>query len=62
MTSKFSFVFSAVLVIASLGCLYADSLASLFSRWIGSEDYSHGMFFCPSDQPVLDLAGTASHR
>jgi exosortase D (VPLPA-CTERM-specific) len=44
MTSKLSFVFSAVLVIALLGYLYADSLAFLFGHWIGSENYNHGMF------------------
>ena len=44
MTSKFSLVFSAALAIALLGYLYFDSLAVLFGYWIGSEDYSHGMF------------------
>ena len=43
MTSKLSLAFSAALVIALIGYLYADSLAFLFRQW-GSEDYSHGMF------------------
>ena len=50
MTSKLSIVFSAALAIALLGYLYADSLAKLFGYWIGSEDYSHGMFV-----PVISL-------
>ncbi len=44
MTSKLSLAFSAALVIALLGYLYADSLVFLSGYWIGSEDYSHGMF------------------
>jgi exosortase D (VPLPA-CTERM-specific) len=36
--------FSAILATALLGYLYADSLAFLFGHWIGSEDYSHGIF------------------
>ncbi|MEO7861130.1 MAG: archaeosortase/exosortase family protein, partial [Nitrospirales bacterium] len=44
MTSKLSLTISAALVIALLGYLYADSLAFLSGYWIGSEDYSHGMF------------------
>ena len=43
MTSKLFLAISAVLVIALLGYLYADSLVFLFHQW-GSEDYSHGMF------------------
>ncbi|HSL05681.1 MAG TPA: EpsI family protein [Nitrospiraceae bacterium] len=43
MNSKLSLAFSAALVIALLGYLYADSLAFLFRQW-GSEDYSHGIF------------------
>ncbi|HMS83533.1 MAG TPA: VPLPA-CTERM-specific exosortase XrtD [Nitrospira sp.] len=35
---------SSVLIIVLLVCLYADSLVFLFSRWFGSEDYSHGLF------------------
>ena len=50
MTSKLSLVFSTTLVIALLGYLYSDSLAFLFGYWIGSEDYSHGMFV-----PVISL-------
>ena len=44
MSSKIFIGFSAVLATVSLGYLYADSLAFLFGHWIGSEDYSHGMF------------------
>jgi exosortase D (VPLPA-CTERM-specific) len=45
MSSRPLFIgFSAVLAIVSLGFLYADSLAFLFGYWIGSEDYSHGIF------------------
>jgi exosortase D (VPLPA-CTERM-specific) len=43
MSSKVFLAFSAALVIALLGYLYADSLAFLFRQW-GSEDYSHGLF------------------
>jgi exosortase D (VPLPA-CTERM-specific) len=50
MTSKLSLVFSTTLVIVLLGYLYLDSLAFLFGYWIGSEDYSHGMFV-----PVISL-------
>ncbi|MDH5670315.1 MAG: VPLPA-CTERM-specific exosortase XrtD [Nitrospira sp.] len=38
-----SFGLSALLAIALLGYLYADSLLFLFNR-IGNDDYSHGMF------------------
>src|SRR6185295_19838671 len=45
MSSRPLFIgFSAVLAIVSLGFLYADSLAYLFGYWMGSEDYSHGVF------------------
>jgi exosortase D (VPLPA-CTERM-specific) len=44
MASKLSLAFSVALVIALLGYLYTDSLVFLFGYWIGSEDYSHGMF------------------
>ena len=44
MDSKLVIGLSAVLATVSLGYLYADSLAFLFGYWIGSEDYSHGMF------------------
>ena len=44
MSSKLFISFSAILATVSLGYLYADSLAFLFGYWIGSEDYSHGMF------------------
>lgn len=44
MSSKLSIGFSALLATVLLGYLYADSLAFLFGRWLGNEDYSHGMF------------------
>src|SRR5258706_849235 len=44
MSSKLLIGFSALLATALLGYLYADSLAFLIDHWIGSEDYSHGMF------------------
>jgi exosortase D (VPLPA-CTERM-specific) len=44
MTSKLSLACSAAFVITLLGYLYADSLVFLSGYWIGSEDYSHGMF------------------
>ena len=44
MNSKLSLGFSAVLAIVLLGYLYAESLAFLLRHWMGSEDYSHGMF------------------
>jgi exosortase D (VPLPA-CTERM-specific) len=44
MTRKLSLACSAALVITLLGYLYADSLVFLSDSWIGSEDYSHGMF------------------
>ena len=44
MPSKLSLAFSAALVITLLGYLYADSLVFLSGYWIGSEDYSHGVF------------------
>jgi len=44
MDSKLVIGLSVVLATVSLGYLYADSLAFLFGDWIGSEDYSHGMF------------------
>lgn len=37
-------IFTSVLVVALLGYMYAESLAYLFGRWLGTEDYSHGMF------------------
>ena len=39
-----SLLFISVLVVALLGYMYAESLAYLFSRWVGTEDYSHGIF------------------
>src|SRR5262245_41403529 len=44
MSSKLFLGVSALLATVLLGYLYADSLAFLFGRWRGSEDYSHGMF------------------
>jgi len=44
MSSKLTLGFSAVLATVSLGYLYYDSLVFLFNHWIGSDDYSHGMF------------------
>ena len=44
MNSKLFLGFSALLVTVLLGYLYADSLAKLSGYWIGSEDYSHGIF------------------
>ena len=44
MTSILFIGFSAILASVLLGYMYADSLAFLFGHWIGSEDYSHGMF------------------
>ncbi len=44
MSSKLSLGFSAVLATVSLGYLYFDSLVFLSNHWIGSDDYSHGMF------------------
>jgi exosortase D (VPLPA-CTERM-specific) len=37
-------LFTSVLVVALLGYMYSDSLVFLFSRWFGTEDYSHGIF------------------
>jgi len=44
MTSNRSLLFTSALVVALLGYMYADSLVFLFSRWVGTEDYSHGIF------------------
>ncbi|MDP3090994.1 MAG: VPLPA-CTERM-specific exosortase XrtD [Nitrospira sp.] len=44
MSSKLLLGFSGVLATVSLGYLYFESLVFLFSHWIGSDDYSHGMF------------------
>jgi exosortase D (VPLPA-CTERM-specific) len=43
MSRRLLFGLSALLATALLGFLYADSLLYLFNRWIGSDDYSHGM-------------------
>lgn len=44
MTSNRSLLFTSALVVTLLGYMYADSLVFLFSRWAGTEDYSHGIF------------------
>lgn len=44
MTSTRYLIFSSVVVIALLSYMYSDSLLFLFNHWIGSDDYSHGMF------------------
>lgn len=44
MTRTRSFLFTSALIVALLGYMYADSLVFLFSRWFGTEDYSHGIF------------------
>lgn len=44
MTSNRYLIFTSTLVVALLGYMYAESLAYLFSQWLGTEDYSHGVF------------------
>ena len=44
MTSSRYLIVTSVLVVALVGYMYAESLAYLFSRWVGTEDYSHGTF------------------
>lgn len=44
MTSRHYLVISSALAIALLAYMYADSLVFLFGHWMGSEDYSHGIF------------------
>lgn len=44
MASTRALFVSSVVIITFLGYLYADSLVFLVSRWLGSEDYSHGVF------------------
>ena len=44
MASNRYLIFTAVLIVALLGYMYAESLVYLFSRWLGTEDYSHGIF------------------
>lgn len=50
---------SVLVTAALLGYLYGDSLVFLFDRWIGNEDYSHGVLV-----PVVSifLAWQARHR
>jgi exosortase D (VPLPA-CTERM-specific) len=54
-----SMFIASVLVLALLGYIYADSLAFLFRYWIGSDDYSHGIFV-----PLISgfLVWQARHR
>jgi hypothetical protein len=44
MTNNRSLLFTSALVVTLLGYMYADSLVFLFSRWVGTEDSSHGIF------------------
>lgn len=44
MTRTRSFFLTSVLIAALLGYMYVDGLVYLFSRWFGTEDYSHGIF------------------
>lgn len=57
MSSKLLLSFSAVIATVSLGYLYFDSLVFLFNHWIGSDDYSHGMFV-----PLISLFLTWQSR
>src|SRR5262245_21803310 len=43
-------VFTACIAIALLGYIYSDSLSILIGSWIGSDDYSHGLFL-----PLISL-------
>ncbi len=44
MAGNRSLIFTSILVVALLGYMYAESLTYLFSQWLGTEDYSHGIF------------------
>lgn len=44
MASTRSLYIASAVIAALLGWMYADSLVFLFSRWFGTEDYSHGVF------------------
>ncbi|MDF0651203.1 MAG: VPLPA-CTERM-specific exosortase XrtD [Nitrospira sp.] len=44
MTGTRSFLLTSALVVVLLLYMYAESLVFLFSRWFGTEDYSHGIF------------------
>ncbi|OQW33588.1 MAG: hypothetical protein A4E19_04170 [Nitrospira sp. SG-bin1] len=44
MTSNRYLLFTSILIVALVGYMYAESLAYLSSRWVGTEDYSHGIF------------------
>src|SRR5262245_25324052 len=41
---------TACIVIALLGYIYSDSLSILIGSWLGSEDYSYGIFV-----PIISL-------
>ena len=59
MYSRLSLLLSVAVVVALLGYMYADSLAFLGRQWLGSDDYSHGLFV-----PLISgfLAWRARHR
>lgn len=59
MSRRLLLSFSVFVAMAFLGYLYRDSLIFLFDRWIGNEDYSHGLLV-----PVVSLflAWQARHR
>ncbi len=59
MSHKLLVSLSVLVTAALLGYLYGDSLVFLFDRWIGNEDYSHGVLV-----PVVSLflAWQARHR
>ena len=44
MSRKLFIGFSAIFAAVSVGYMYSNSLVFLFGYWIGSEDYSHGIF------------------
>lgn len=44
MNGMFRFSLSLLVVAALIGFLFFDSLRVLFGYWVGSEDYSHGLF------------------
>jgi exosortase D (VPLPA-CTERM-specific) len=44
MASNRYLIFTSILVLVFLSYMYADSLVFLFSRWLGTEDSSHGIF------------------
>ncbi|UVT21016.1 MAG: VPLPA-CTERM-specific exosortase XrtD [Nitrospira sp.] len=44
MTSTRVLLFTSVLIAVLLGYMYEESLIYLFNHWLGSDDYSHGIF------------------